>query len=86
MPEAPFKPLNPWGRAMPAATNRAADQFLYQVFAEIEDQPDVPISMKLGGADGLKAAEMLAEAANVAIIKRKRPEWINAYIHRTQAN
>ncbi len=87
MPDAPYRPMNPWGRAMPAATNRAASQFLYQVFAEPDgDGPDFAISPKMGGEDGLAAAEMLAEAANLAIHARKRPEWINAYIHRTQAN
>lgn len=87
MPDAPYRPVNPWGRAMPAALNRATEQFQYQVFAEPDEgEFDLPISPKFCGADGLKAAEMVAEAANTAIIKRLRPEWINAYIHRTQAN
>lgn len=83
--EAPFKPLNPWGKSMPAYKGRESD-YLYQVWAEAEDGPDFAISPKFAGPDGLKAAEQIAEAANTAIIRRQRPEWINAYIGRFAVN
>lgn len=87
MSEPPFKPLNPWGHSMPAYTGGRESDFLYQVFAEPEagDQ-DIAISPKFGGPEGLKAAEQIAEAANTAIIRRLRPEWINAYIGRFAVN
>ena len=75
----PFKPLNPWGRPMPKVKRRPVHH-LYQVFVETADGEHIPISPKMGGEDGHEAAGQICEGANTAILKRVRPEWLNAYL------
>lgn len=78
----PFKPLNPWGRAMPRVKKAAVPDPLYQVIVETAEGKEVPASPRFGGPDGLKAAEQICEAVNTAIIKRIRPEWMSARIQK----
>lgn len=75
----PFVPLNPWGRAMPKVKRRPTHN-LYQVFAETEAGEHIAISPKMGGEDGFNAAGQICAGANDAIIRRIRPEWLNAYV------
>jgi hypothetical protein len=78
--EAPFRPLNPWGRAMPKVKKRAAPDALYQVRVDTAAGETLDISPKFQGDDGKTVCEQLCEAANTSIIKRIRPEWLTAYI------
>jgi hypothetical protein len=77
----PFRPLNPWGRAMPQVKKRDL-QSLYQVFVETDAGAHIAISPKFGSDDGRNAAEQICEAANVSILKRIHPEWLKAYVKR----
>lgn len=77
---APFRPLNPWGRAMPKAKKKGVPDPLYSVRADTVDGETIDISPKFGGEDGREAAERICEAANTAIVKRIRTEWLTAYV------
>ena len=78
--DPPFRPLNPWGRPMPKLKKRPDPQALFQVWVITDDGEEYAASMKFGGPDGKEAAEQACEAANIAILKRARPEWQTAYI------
>lgn len=80
----PFKPLNPWGRAMPKVKRKPALPFLVQVYVETDAGEHLPISPKWSGEDAMEAAGAICEAANTAILKRIRPEWVNAYLKKFQ--
>lgn len=77
-----FRPLNPWGRAMPKPVRPVRDASiftaLFQVHVELRHKPGrcIPVGPKLTQ----EAAEMfrIAIAAQIAHGKEKR--WANPYL------
>lgn len=75
-----FKPLNPWGRAMPkpprAVRERAPMADLYQVNVETRDGGLLPIGPRLEKP----AAEMLCIAIGNEIAAGREKFWTNPHV------
>ncbi len=75
---APFRPLNPWGRAMPKPKRIKSrePEPLYQV--EVRNRDDEPI--RLGPKVPLELANRCCEALAAAQIKAHDATWSQPYV------
>lgn len=82
---APFRPVNPWGRAMPKPSRKIAvgvpsrDE-LYQVHVTTETKKDIPV----GPALLKEIAEGFCMAIGVEISKGHERSWSNPRVERVR--
>lgn len=70
-----FKPMNPWGRPMPAPKRPIKEKppSLYQVFVETTEGKEIPVGPRVTQ----EVAERFCEAIGVMIGRGKEKNWSN---------